>query len=129
MNRRRIKRDLRRQNFFANTTDFDGKTVDCLWESFKLNLMKVINRHVPKINIKNRHSPPWIDADIVKASKKKHTAFKRAKEVDTQDAWLKFKKIRNKVKNIVANKYTNYINDLAANLSNNPKRFWGLSKK
>ena len=121
MNAARMRRDLRRCNFFAR-----NDTVDDMWNSFKDQLIAVVNRHVPKINIKNKNSPPWVDGDVIKASKKKRTAFKRAKKLDSLAGWSKFKKLRNKVKNLVSNKYTNYINDLAANLSTNPKRFWSF---
>jgi hypothetical protein len=80
------------------------------------------------VKIKNTNAPQWIDLDIIKASRKKYTAYKDAKRHNTNEKWGKFAKLRNKVKRLMEFKYKQYIKDLAANLSSNPKQFWGFLK-
>lgn len=100
--------------------------IDLIWNCFHTNLMQIINQHIPKCTIKNTKSPPWIDADVVKASRKKHIAFRAAKRANADNKWNKFKSLRNQAKRLVDIKYKNFIRDLGENLSFNPKKFWSF---
>ncbi len=61
-------------------------------------------------------------------SKRKETARRRAKKINTEQAWSKYNKLRNKLKSLIKSKYLNYINDLSNSTSNKSKRFWGVIK-
>ena len=76
------------------------------------------------IRIKDCTAPAWIDADIRQLQNKKETAWRKAKTTDTPQSWESFRKFRNRLKNLIHEKYTDYGNSLGAMISENPKRFW-----
>ena len=86
----------------------------------------LIDKFIPRHRIKNINSPPWIDGDVIHLSHKKENAHRKAFRKDTPESWSKYKKLRNKLRNLVDFKYNKYIEDSTAAVSDNPKRFWGL---
>jgi hypothetical protein len=124
-----IHRELTNINLFQSEQwDSNQHIVDNLWSAFYSNLLHIINTYIPKIKIRNTNAPQWIDIDVIKASRRKHSAYTAAKKYNTQDKWTKFARLRNKVKRLMEFKYKQYINDLAKDLSSNPKQFWGFLK-
>ena len=91
-------------------------------------LAKFIDKHIPKIKIKNSNTPPWIDGDVLNLSNHKESARRRANLVNTDQSWAKYKKLRNKLKTLTKSKYLNYINTISNSISSNSKRFWGVIK-
>ena len=96
-----------------------------LWTSA---IQKLINKFIPQCKLKNINSPPWIDGEVIHMSNKKDTAHRKARTKDTPESWTKYKKLRNKLKNLVDSKYHHYIEDTTAAIDENPKRFWSLLK-
>ena len=78
------------------------------------------------VTIKNKNAAPWIDSDVITASREKEKAYKKAKKSDTKEKWDRYKYLRNRIKNLVSAKYKNYLVDLSNSLSTNPKRFWNF---
>jgi hypothetical protein len=115
-----IKRDL---NLLSLPNTDNPNT---LWSSFKNQVMSIINRHIPKIKIKNKTSPPWIDDYVINLSKRKEHKYLKAKKSKIQEDWNDYKQARNHLKNVVHNKYKEYISNLGSNLLENPKKFWSL---
>ncbi len=105
-----------------------GDDIDQICTSWTDTLTRLIKQYIPIIKIKKNNTPPWIDGDILKFSKKKEAARRKALRLDTAAAWTKFKKLRNKLKSLINKKYSAYINEVSNDASNNPKRFWGLVK-
>ncbi len=103
----------------------DLNTCCSFWTDTITNL---INKHIPKIKIKNSNTPPWIDGEVLNLSNHKETARRRANLVNTEQSWSKYKRLRNKLKSLTKSKYLNYINIISASLTNNSKRFWGVIK-
>ena len=123
-----IRDYLRHNDIFAFCDISIYPDIDMTWAAIYNTIMELINKYVPKIKIRNSNAPEWLDCDVVKASKKKMRAFKKAKTLKTKESWEKFTKIRNYVKKLMSWKYKCYINDLSASLNTNPKRFWGFLK-
>ena len=86
----------------------------------------LIDKYIPRHKIKNINSPPWIDGDVMHLSNKKETAHRKAHKKNTSESWSKYKKLRNKLRNLVDLKYKKFIEDTTASVCDNPKRFWGL---
>jgi hypothetical protein len=116
----RVKRDIR------NIHLHDNDTVNQLWNTFKDKTISILDRHIPKIKVKNKHSPPWIDEEVIHTSKAKDTKYKKAKTSKTQADWDDYKTTRNRLKNLVNTKYKSYIRNVGLDLYNNPKKFWSL---
>ena len=86
--------------------------------------MSIINKHISKIKIKDCTVPAWIDSEIRHLRNKKDSAWRRAKKSDSPQTWESFRKLRNRLKNLIQDKYNYYIDSLGATISDNPKRFW-----
>ena len=89
-------------------------------------VLSLVNSFIPKINLKNADSPPWIDGEVIRLSKKKETSRKKAIRINTPTSWEKYRKLRNELRVLVNQKHKSYINDSYTGLSENPKRFWGM---
>ena len=48
------------------------------------------------------------------------------KSADTERHWVKYKWIRNRLKNLVASKRSQYVSNLTEELGKKPKKFGGL---
>jgi hypothetical protein len=58
---------------------FDENDVDQCWVSWRDLFLTAVEAFVPKIKLKDKKSPKWIDSEIIKLSKQKHRLWKRAK--------------------------------------------------
>jgi hypothetical protein len=104
----------------------EGSDVDDQWFTIKRGIIKSLNKHIPKVKVKNKKSPPWIDADVVEASRIKKKALKKAHRTNNQEDWDNYKDLRNRMKNLVNRKYNQYINTISENIGHTPKKFWNL---
>ena len=95
-------------------------------EQWTVTFREIIDKYIPRHKIKNINSPPWIDGDVLHLSNKKETAHRKAIKKNTPESWNKYKRLRNKLRNLVDFKYDKYIEDSTAAVCDNPKRFWGL---
>ena len=118
-----IRSELSHTNF-ANVCS--AGTVDMAWLSFKEIFTFVLDKYIPKIKIKDSSTPGWIDSEVRHLQNKKYTAWKRAKRTDSEHHWSRFKKLRNRLKNLITAKYDQYIDGFGATLVDNPKRFWSF---
>ncbi|XP_072028470.1 uncharacterized protein [Amphiura filiformis] len=112
------------------STDFsrvyNASNVDMSWNNFTDIFMNIINKHISKV--KDCTAPVWIDSEIRHLRNKKESAWRRAKKPDSPQAWESFLKLRNRLKNLIQDKYNDYIDSLGATISDNPKRFWSYFK-
>ena len=61
---------------------------------------ETLNTFVPRRIIRDINYPPWIDSEVINLSKKKETASKRARRINTQSDWAKYLRLRNSLRNI-----------------------------
>jgi hypothetical protein len=105
-----------------------GVDVESTWSQIKTCITSATSKNVPTIKIKNKYSPAWIDNEVIHYSHKKKCAFQKWKRTKKKEDEVKYKKLRNGIKNLINRKYTDYINNTAISLTENPKRFWTLLK-
>ena len=116
---------IRSELTFTNFNSvYSAPNIDMCWTNFTETFLKVIDKHIPMVRIKDSTAPAWIDADIRHLQNKKETAWRKAKKTDSPQSWESFRKLRNRLKNLIHEKYTDYVNSLGAMISENPKRFW-----
>jgi hypothetical protein len=130
--------NLKRANFQQLKTDItqadltnkisEETNINNKLSSWATTFKDLINLHVPKITLKNAHTPPWIDAQVIKGIRKKNSALKQAKKHDSQTLWNKFARIRNRIKNLISDKHKTYLYTICDNISSDPKRFWSFIK-
>ena len=102
--------------------------VNDIWTNWKQRLLNIANKNIPKITVCNSDNPPWMDKALVQQLRRKNHALRRAKSLDTNEAWAKFKLLRNRLKNQISYKHRAYLFNLCESLHDNPKKFWTMLK-
>ena len=82
-----------------------------------------VNDCVPKIEIKSANSARWIDAEVLKAVRKKERLRKRAKRSSSEYQWATFRLHRAELKSLIKWKHDQYFKGLSSSLTEHPKRF------
>ncbi|MCP4457121.1 MAG: hypothetical protein GY816_03695, partial [Cytophagales bacterium] len=105
--------------------------VETAWLSFKEKLSFCADRHIPKIRIGGKTQPPWFDAEIHQACRKKerlHSAYKGEKD-PTQRAkkYFEFSKSRSDFKHRVTEKLSTSFEDVD-DPNSITKKFWSYVK-
>ena len=96
------------------------------WHNFTKILFCVIDKHIPKIVVRNEHNPPWFDSECYQKCKQKnilHKKFKNNKSISNE---LKFKLCRKEFKELVKSKMRSNLNDPQRNTLT--KKFWSYVK-
>ena len=105
--------------------------MDCMepeiaWHNFTKILFYVIDKHTPKIVVRNEHNPLWFDSECYHKCKQKsilHKKFKNNKSIINE---LKFKLCRKEFKELVKSKMRSNLNDPQRNTLT--KEFWSYVK-
>lgn len=121
-----LKTDITNQNL-PNRIDTECN-IDNKLHMWLTALKAIISNNIPKITLKREHSAPWIDFEVIKALRKKDSALRTAKKVDTTNKWDKFKQLRNRLKNLITNKHRAFLSTICDTIFINPKRFWSFIK-
>ena len=98
------------------------------WSKWKSTFLAAVDQAIPKKCIKNVHSSPWINGEIIHAIKKKETVRRQLKSSSSSSLMEKFKELQNKVKQPVNESRTHFFETIDVDLCNNPKRFWSVFK-
>ena len=96
------------------------------WHIFTKVLFSIIDKHIPKIIIRNEHNPPWFDSECYQKCKQKkilHRKFKNNKSINIE---LKFKLCRKEFKELVKSKMHSNLDDQQRNTL--AKKFWSYVK-
>ena len=107
-------------------SELDTKEPDISWMNFKSILSKIIDKHVPMVNIKTEFKSPWFDSECFQTCKEKeklHREFKTNKCPKTE---MKFKLCRKEIKNLVKIKMRANLCD--SNRNRLAKKFWSHIK-
>lgn len=99
----------------------------CAWKNFKEVLFALVDKHIPKITIKNNFSAPWFDAECYEAYRSKERAHKKFKLNESIANEIKRDSARTTFKNLCDKKMREnlYNADDPALIS---KKFWSHVK-
>ena len=83
-----------------DVVDFDkiiteSADIHSAWSNWLNTVNNLVERHVPKVRIRDKEFPEWFDKEVLHLRKIKNTAWRRARKKNTPTAWAKFKKLRN----------------------------------
>ena len=95
-----LRRSIGESDLFQIIQD-SGNDINSACSRWTNQFLKLINKFVPCCKVRNINSPPWIDGEVVHLSNKKDTAHRKAINKDTPEAWDKYKKLRNKLRNLI----------------------------
>jgi hypothetical protein len=104
----------------------DEKCIESKWRVWKEKLFEILNKYVPRRKVITHKNSPWIDCELIHASKVKHTAWRKAKSSKKVNDWVQYKRINNQVKAMSLRKYNEYINRTFMDMNDSPKGFWKL---
>ncbi len=105
--------------------------IETAWATFKETLECSIERHIPKIKIGGKPQPPWFDAEIHQACRRKerlHSVYKGTTDPSLRaQRYFKFSNSRSEFKNLVTSKLSTSFED-----NDDPnkitKKFWSYVK-
>ena len=120
-----IKNDLATfSNNFLNS-DPQSRTVDQLWQEFKMAVDKAVIDHVPhKVN-NSRNRLPWIIRQIKADMKVRKRLYNKAKRSNLQHDWDAYRKTKNSINTKLKEAHNNYYKILFDNsFSGNRRQFW-----
>ena len=107
--------------------------VAMLDDDLDLNIMKwedlfwaAVKEFVPTKRIKDKQTPPWIDAEVKALCRKKDRASYKASKSKSQVHIDHFKSLRREVKKLIRLKYQSYLKKLADDVKKEPKKFWNF---
>lgn len=93
-----------------------------LWSKKFLDIMKEC---IPQQDLKKRRNLPWLTKNIVRHMRKRNAMFQRAKRTKDPSLLGRYKKMRNKVLNMLRSAKQNYFNSLSTAKN---KQFWKIVK-
>ncbi|KAK3087114.1 hypothetical protein FSP39_001879 [Pinctada imbricata] len=112
-----IKLDL--ETTYKTLMENHNKSVDELWNTFKVNLITSVENNVPHKMITYKHRLPWVTDKLRRLINKKNKAYRKRKENPN-----KFKDLKKTVQKELRNAYWNYIEKMICDLPlNDPDQF------
>ena len=116
-----LNNDLKRVNWDSGL--LYGVDISVAWGRFKSILFLLCDKHIPKIKIKSKGSPPWFDSDIHNLCRKKERYRKLFKETGNPLHEAKYKSCRKDVKTKIKEKMRSNFEDVS-NPNCLTKKFW-----
>ena len=80
----------------------EAHNINNAWYKWKSSLQTMIDQHIPKIQLKNKSSPPWITGEIIHLVRKKASARIKAKSTQSSIHWERFKELRRRINSFSA---------------------------
>jgi len=104
----------------------EGNNVNDVWENWSSAVTHAIEECVPRVKLKDHKAPQWIDSEVRNIQNKKRTAWRKAKRTNSENAWSKFRSLRNRAKKLLNDKYRSFMAGLSVTFATNAKKFWSL---
>jgi hypothetical protein len=97
-----------------------------VWTSWSDDVLEISKQCIPKVRVRSSNDPPWFDSEARHLVNQKRTLWRKAKRVNTVNAWKRYKTLNNRVRSVLRGKHEFYIESLGRLCSANPKRFWSF---
>ena len=105
-----------------NTTEFSVDTpINSLWTSFKTKSLSSINRHILSKMTSSRYSQSWCNRTVCRLSRRKHGAFRKARQNSSKKNWTRCKNLQKSCKEECKKAYNDYVRDMVSDESNSKK--------
>ena len=97
-------------------------SVENMWQNLKTAITTSMEKFVPSKMSSSKHTHPWINTKIRRATRKKQRAHRKAKSTKQKKACDRYKKLQTSA-------HKNYIEDVvSSDMKQNPKQFWSFIK-
>ena len=109
----------------TDTNDrFSSNSVNANWDLFKEVIDSGINKFIPKRLSRSSSEPIWYNTEIRRVLRQQQTLKNHLRENTNESLKLKFKRLRNKLKKLLAIAFTHFKQfTLGQSLKENPKYF------
>ena len=113
----------------ANLHDLilSAPNVNVAWKNWHATVSSVIDKHVPKVQVRVNNHPQWFDSEVEHVRNKERTARRKATGTNSLGCWHKYRTLRNHLRSLVRRKYSEFIQNLDWQVKTNRKRFWNFS--
>ena len=110
--------------------DFDNRTVDKNWDSFKTILSNLSDKYIPSRMTSTKQHLPWLNSTTKRMCRRKQRLYNLARRTKKTKHWERFKEAKKNTCNALRRAHLNYINDIfEEGISNNDtKPFWRYVK-
>ena len=105
--------------------EFQAKNVNDAWQRFLKKFLGCREKYVPRRKVKKRKMPRWMRKGIGKLIRKRNRKWEKFKEWPTFSARIEYNKLRNKVTSEIRKVKRNFEQNLAEQIKDNPKLFYG----
>ena len=117
--------------FNEDVSELNWESIDQLenvsdaYSTFEDMFKKVIDKHAPlrRSRIKKKESP-WINDEIIRATRDRNEAKRKARKTKSQDDWMIYRILRNNVTEKIRNAKKGYISDLIKGSNGNSSQIW-----
>ena len=99
-------------------------TLEDNWTTFKTIIEEAVEKFVPKKQEFKNKKPLWINKEVEKILKKKHSAWKKYKMCKTESNFTNFQVIRNFSNETTKQAQQSFELKIANEIKTNPKSFW-----
>ena len=111
------------------SSDPYSSSIEDNWSNFKSALSDAMIKHIPEKICKSTNHLPWPTHSIRKLINQRKHLYKQAKQLQTEEAWSKYRKLRNKITSGIRSAHWNYQNGLFTQDEGiNHKNFWKYIK-
>ena len=111
-----------------SSNSFPADDVDSLWHQWYDFFMTTMSQFIPSKVVKQNQTLPYLSNQLKKALKKKLKLFKVAKRSNTEQAWSRYNKVRNRVSSALRAAKSAFFKSLSTKLSS-PRDFWSAYYK
>ena len=124
-----IKSDMLDFQLKFFTSDPYLNDVESNWNNLKQAINNTIITHISQNPSQSGNNLPWITPSIKRLMYHQTCLYRKAKSLQTENAWNDYHILRNKVTNCIRNAHTNYQTNLFnKNEKSNHKTFWKYVK-
>ena len=104
-------------------------SVNSMWQDIKGAIDQAITDHVPTKRTPARHTHPWIDTRIRRATRRKNRAYYKARKTKNPIDLDRYKRLRTQTQKDIRSAHKKYMEEVVSNdLQENPKVFWSYIK-
>ena len=104
-------------------------SVDNMWQEIKGTINQVISDHAPTKGTAARHTHPWVDTQLRRATRRKYRAYKKAKHTKSPADWERYRRIKYQNQRDLRTAHKRYMEDVVSkDLKDKPKMFWSYIK-
>lgn len=106
----------------------DNENLDNDWSFWKESFLSHVDQFVPKRKLKDRNSPPWINANIRHLLNQKDTIRRKLRSNSSPLLKQSYRDLRAQIKQLIQESRSAYFDKVGFEIHTNPKRFWSLIK-